>query len=590
VAGRFDTADDNLNDGGDVEAGSEREGVPHAVPSRRIGDYEIVASLGRGGAGEAFLALAAGPKGFRKLVVLKLLHPELEENLEVVDQFLDEARLAGRLNHPNIVPTLEVGLHEVQHFIAMAYLEGLPLGRVLAMLAQRGERIEPAIAARIAVELLDALAYAHSLRDFDGSPLHVVHRDVSPPNVFVCWDGSVKLLDFGIARAASRRASTDSGLIKGKFGYIAPEQASGEDVDRRADLWSAGVVLWEMLTGHRMFPARNDVGTLHALVAGVLTPVTKFAPDTPAGLVAVLDGVLQRDPDDRYRSADAMRDVLAAWLDEQPHAVTRDDVAAWLGDAFVGERERQQGLLRTCVGGARLGASATGSFHVAPKGPSSESRRISTLPPRPEPPRPKLALGPIAFALLAVAALVGIVVTSATRESASAVREERASEAGVRTTQLAVAPPVAPNAVDEAVAIAPPSPVETSPSELQPVVAPGSVRAVRRPTSESRGTEREGAGVESVEGAGLEDAEGAGLEGAVEEPTLEAATGWLTLDTTPWATVSLDGRVLGHTPLMRVELPAGQHDLLLENPERGIRRVYVVSVRAGETTARRLGL
>ncbi|MCA9615661.1 MAG: serine/threonine protein kinase, partial [Myxococcales bacterium] len=277
-----------------MEPSRERESVPHAVPPRRVGDYEIVASLGRGGAGEAFLALVAGSSGFRKLVVLKLLHPELEESLEVVDQFLDEARLAARLNHPNIVPTLEVGRHELQHYIAMAYLEGLPLGRVLAMLNQRGEKVPPEIAARVAVELLDALEYAHDLTDFDGTPLDIVHRDVSPPNVFVCWDGSVKLLDFGIARAASRRASTDSGLIKGKFGYIAPEQASGEGTDRRADLWSVGVVLWEMLTGHRLFPARNDVGTLHALVAGQITAVTVHAPETPEGLVEVLDHVLQR--------------------------------------------------------------------------------------------------------------------------------------------------------------------------------------------------------------------------------------------------------------------------------------------------------
>ncbi|MCB9633501.1 MAG: serine/threonine protein kinase [Sandaracinus sp.] len=586
-----------------MEPSRERESVPHAVPPRRVGDYEIVASLGRGGAGEAFLALVAGSSGFRKLVVLKLLHPELEESLEVVDQFLDEARLAARLNHPNIVPTLEVGRHELQHYIAMAYLEGLPLGRVLAMLNQRGEKVPPEIAARVAVELLDALEYAHDLKDFDGTPLDIVHRDVSPPNVFVCWDGSVKLLDFGIARAASRRASTDSGLIKGKFGYIAPEQASGEGTDRRADLWSVGVVLWEMLTGHRLFPARNDVGTLHALVAGQITAVTVHAPATPEGLVDVLDHVLQRDADDRYRTAAAMRDALEAWMDALPREVTRDDVAAWLGDAFVGERERQQGLLRQCIGGARLGATATGSFHVAPKGPSSESRRISTQPP-PEPEKPRLAWGPIAFAAAAVLALVGIVWGSARSDD---VPEERARpwRRGRSSMRLRVARSRR----------GPRSTRAKARTRNRPTRRPSKSPSRSRRRTEKPGRRRDAfVGVPFVASFGGEteprreardtepatrrrpEAGGPATERAEEETPVEpppepaVETGWLSLDTTPWAMVSLDGRLLGHTPLIRLALPAGEHELVLENPERSIRRVYVVRIPAGQTVRRRIAL
>jgi serine/threonine-protein kinase len=610
-----------------VEAVGERDSVPHAVPPRRVGGYEIVASLGRGGAGEAFLALTSGSSDFRKLVVLKLLHPELEESLEVVDQFLDEARLAARLSHPNIVPTLEVGRHESQHYIAMAYLEGMPLGRVLAMLSRRDERVSPEIAARIAVELLDALAYAHALRDFDGTALEVVHRDVSPPNVFVCWDGSVKLLDFGIARAASRRASTDSGLIKGKFGYIAPEQASGEGTDRRADLWSVGVVLWEMLTGRRLFPARNDVGTLHALVAGTITSVTTHAPDAPPALVGVLEHALQRDPDDRFVSAEQMRDAIAAWLDERPRAVTRDDVAAWLGDTFVGERERQQALLRQCIGGARLGASATGSFHVAPRGPSSESRKISTRPP-PEPEKPRLAWGPLGFALVSVLALVGIVWKSS--PEGPAVREaEGSASAGEATTNEARAPSAVVRDTGASRDAA-----STHVANAQAANAPSTRGSGSGTNASTTGASADATNQSATVGASIPNVANvseragpplatkastasananaviAGEVGArraptsASEPTVEASTsaetppapttdvpsdvGWLSLDATPWANVSLDGRSLGHTPLMRVELPAGEHELVLENPERGIRRVYVVRVRPGESVRRRI--
>ena len=646
-----------------MDAVGERDSVPHAVPPRRVGGYEIVASLGRGGAGEAFLALTTGSSAFRKLVVLKLLHPELEESLEVVDQFLDEARLAARLSHPNIVPTLEVGRHELQHYIAMAYLEGMPLGRVLAMLSRRDERVSPEIAARIAVELLDALAYAHALRDFDGTPLEVVHRDVSPPNVFVCWDGSVKLLDFGIARAASRRASTDSGLIKGKFGYIAPEQASGEGTDRRADLWSVGVVLWEMLTGHRLFPARNDVGTLHALVAGTITPVTTHAPDAPPALVAVLERVLQRDPDERYPSAEEMRDAITAWLDERPRAVTRDDVAAWLGDTFVGERERQQALLRQCIGGARLGASATGSFHVAPRGPSSESRKISTRPP-PEPEKPRLAWGPIGFALVAVLSLIGIVWRS-TREGpavqevgpegsvsvgasaptanatgTSADATNGAATNGAATNGAATNGAATNAATNGAATNAATNGAATNGAATNAATngaaTNGSVAANLNGSAVAAGMGTNGTGTNGTgtngtgtNGTGTNDTAasadtstanaahgtsartsavtGTGVarrstpsnatanvspSALAETPPAQveapAEVGWLSLDATPWATVSLDGRSLGHTPLMRVELPAGEHELVLENPERGIRRVYVVRVRPGESVRRRI--
>ncbi len=388
---------------------SESPNAPRLVERRRVGRYELVASFGRGGAGEVFLALAKRPGGFQKLVVVKMLHPHLEEDPRVVAMFLDEARLAAKLNHPNIVQTLEVGTDDQgHHFIAMAFLEGLPLHRILARFGQRDERMPADIAARIAIEVLDGLAHAHALRDIDGTALNIVHRDVSPANVFVTWDGSVRLLDFGIAKAARRKADTDSGVIKGKIGYIAPEQATGAGVDARADLWSVGVLLWEMVTGQRLFPNVNDVTTLGDLVNGPVRRLESIAPDVPGALAEIVDKALRRDIDERWDSALAMKSALEAWLRTSGQDVTRDDIAACIGDQFAGERGRQQEIVRFCVGATRLASTPSGSFAVR----DETSRKLATLPP-PEPTPVQPPRAPLMLAVAVCAALAAIVASAA---------------------------------------------------------------------------------------------------------------------------------------------------------------------------------
>ncbi len=410
----------------------EPEGDPldpiRPVERRRVGRYELVASLGRGGAGEVFLALSKGPGGVQKLVVVKMLHPHLQEDPRVVAMFLDEARLAAKLKHPNIVQTLQVGSDdEGRHFIAMTFLEGLPLHRILARFGQRDERMPPEIAVRIATEVLAGLAYAHELQEPDGTPLQIVHRDVSPANVFVTWDGSVKLLDFGIAKAARRRVDTDSGTIKGKFGYIAPEQASSDDVDARTDLWSVGVLLWEMLTGQRLFPRHNDVRTLRLLVEGDIPSLRHNAPTLPPPLASIVDKALERDRSQRWASAKAMKAALEEWLHTLEREVTRDDVAACIGDRFSGVRGRQQEIVRLCAGAPRLTSTPSGSFAVR----DETSRKLATLPPPQTPPvRPPRA--PLVLAAAVCAALGAIVGSAALDCGPSAERR--------------VAPPIPPTA------------------------------------------------------------------------------------------------------------------------------------------------
>jgi len=225
--------------------GSHPTGRPvEPVAITPFDDYLLIGALGRGGMAEVLLALQDGPGGFRKLVVIKRLLPHLADEPGVVEMFLDEARLAARLEHPHVVRTEKVGEADGRHFIAMEYLDGEPVSRILRETTRRGEPLPLPLAARVGADALDGLAYAHGASDYDGTALGVVHRDVSPQNLFVTYQGVTKLLDFGIAKAATQEGQTRTGFVKGRFGYLAPEQARGGDVDARADLFGMGVVLF----------------------------------------------------------------------------------------------------------------------------------------------------------------------------------------------------------------------------------------------------------------------------------------------------------------------------------------------------------
>jgi serine/threonine-protein kinase len=275
---------------------------------RTLGKYRFIASLGHGGMAEVFLAVAMGPAGFNKLQVIKRLRPNLADDPELCAMFLDEARLAARLNHKNVVQTNEVDRIDGQYFMAMEYLDGQPLHRVLGRARQLGRRVPMAAIARITAEALEGLQYAHDLCDYDGEPLSIVHRDVSPQNVFVTYDGQVKIVDFGIAKAARRAVDTDTGVIKGKLAYMAPEQAfsPSDEIDRRADVFSVGVMLWEMLAERRLW---HDLGDPQILAALVRDPprLDSVQPDVAPALSRLCERALAHDREHRHASAAALR-------------------------------------------------------------------------------------------------------------------------------------------------------------------------------------------------------------------------------------------------------------------------------------------
>ena len=306
-----------------------------------LGRYIVLAELGRGGMAEVYLALSRGPNGFNKLVVLKLLRTHLAEDNEFLRMFLDEARLAARLNHANIVQTYEVGVEGGRHCIVMEYLEGRTYAEVEA--ATRPEPIALSLGVRVLADTLAALHHAHELCDVDGRPLGLVHRDVSPHNILVTYDGQVKLLDFGIAKAADDGARTKTGVFKGKLRYTAPERFAGEDSDRRSDIFSVGVMLWQLLTRRRLWSGLNELAVMQHLAsrAPIASP-RSVNPDVPERLDEICIQALAASPADRFATAAEMQDALEEFLAGESVGTTNRALAKFMGDVFGETRQRFQ--------------------------------------------------------------------------------------------------------------------------------------------------------------------------------------------------------------------------------------------------------
>lgn len=297
---------------------------------------------------DVYLAVAKGLARFNKLVVVKCLRKRWleDEGLgegrgdqnEFVEMFLEEAQLAARLNHPNIVQTNEVGEESGDFYIAMEYLEGQPLNRIIARAARKERELPLQFVMLLLCETLAGLHHAHELKDYDGKPLDVVHRDASPHNIFITYEGQAKVVDFGIAKATTRSFETRTGVLKGKIHYMAPEQARCSDLDRRADLFTIGVVLWELVAKKRMWATMGDIQILQKLVTEPVPSLTEVVPDVDPTLAAIIAKATSLDPADRYATADEMRRELAQWSKAQLPAVTSSEIGAYVADLFADKR------------------------------------------------------------------------------------------------------------------------------------------------------------------------------------------------------------------------------------------------------------
>jgi serine/threonine-protein kinase len=373
-----------------------------ADPPATLGSYTVLTKLAQGGMATVYVGSKQGVAGFERLVAIKCCLPHLRDDEDFVTMFLDEARLAARIHHPNVVPTLDVG-HDDVLYLVMDYVEGDTLVALLKRAAQHRIVLPVEIAIRVVIDALTGLHAAHELCGSDGQPLNLVHRDVSPQNILVGADGISRITDFGIAFAISRSTMTRDGKLKGKFSYMAPEQLTSQEATRRIDIFAAGIVLWEALTCRPLFRRNQDAATLHAVLQADVPAPSSIVATVPPALDAVVLKALNRNADERYQTAAEFADALEQLPIER--ATTRA-VAAYVEAALGTVLASRRALIREASANAEpaFGIDSARSdvreklIDIAPDAPvpsSIQSKSGSTGRPEtstePRPPAPSQA-------------------------------------------------------------------------------------------------------------------------------------------------------------------------------------------------------
>ena len=557
----------------------------------RIGRYEIFYRLGRGGMATVYLGRLLGAAGFERWVAVKQIHEHLSDKAKFREMFLDEARVAAQLSHPNLVQVTDVGLEGGRPYLVMEFVNGETLGHLILKAYRTGRLVPLDIAVRIVANVCEGLHHAHELRDDQGQPRELVHRDVSPHNVLISYDGVVKVTDFGIVKAAGRSTHTRAGVIKGKPQYMAPEQILARPIDRRADIFALGIVLYETTLMRRLFKDVSDYAGLRRIVSGDVPKPRTIQPDYPDTLEAIVLKALHVKPEARYQTARELQADLERYLIDTGRAVGTAEVSETMRELF-GDRiqgrvellawatsarseELQKDRVQLDVTPSDVADSLPGHDTAEQEaqavargaGLSSASRWTS-----------------MAVLMLALVTAVGAgfwVARSATTESGETVaalvapRDEAGVDRAPRTDdgQGGEAQPIPlPASTDAAPGPRSPS-ADATPPELVWNDQPDAGASVS-----SQPDEHGDAGGESPIGIRTGKAPPRRLTPAPGPP------GTLSVMADPWCEVYIGGRRLGRTPLMRVSVPSGRHVVLfLPRGERpGIRRT--IRVRPGEHT------
>lgn len=280
-------------------------------------------------------------KSAEKVVALKVVKPELSADADFVDMFLDEAKIIAQLAHPNIAETLEIGVSEGHRFIAMELLLGRTLADVWEVRALERQPLPLNLAAWIAARVADALHYAHEFKSADGEPLHIIHRDVNPTNIILTYEGKVKLIDFGLVKAIGRLTRSAEGVVKGKVPYLSPEQATGASIDRRTDIYTLGITLWEMTTGKRLFKREDDVSTIKAIQKAEVPDPRKDDASYPDDLWKIVQKALAVNLDDRYSTAGELASSLDSFLKHRDASDQGPELVRFMADLFPGQQDKQ---------------------------------------------------------------------------------------------------------------------------------------------------------------------------------------------------------------------------------------------------------
>jgi serine/threonine protein kinase len=452
----------------------------HARPHERIGDYRVVTELARGGMGKVYLARRCGQAGFERLFAIKVMNQQLSGDPSATLMLLDEAHIASRVHHPNVVSVLDIGRHEHGYYLVMDYVEGCSLQQLLA---RSPARRPPRLIVPVLIEALRGLHAVHGLCNADGEPYKVVHRDVSPHNLLLGIDGACRVTDFGIAKARERFTDTQSGVFKGKLSYVAPEQLGlGGKIDRRADVWAAGVTLYVALTGEFPFEGKSPVAIARSIASQPIARPSQVGLRPPAVLDEVVMRALSREPDQRYPDAQAFADALQSVAISEDMLGTPAEVAAWVEascGAELAERRRALALHTRPDSGAFPShrprpAMPLGS--VPPLAPAvSESSR--SLRVRRSRRRSRLVPG---LVMGAVAIVAGVVLGLRDRQPPpTEVAPE--GDLALQTIELVLDPPAVPAAAAPRaapVSLAPPVRVEAPRPIASPIERPAPGRAL----------------------------------------------------------------------------------------------------------------
>jgi hypothetical protein len=617
----------------------DKYSLARAFEGRTFGAYRIARAIATGGMATVFLARRTGPGRFAQTAALKVIHPHLAQEREFVEMFLEEARIASSINHPNVCRVLDFGQAEGTFYLAMEYVRGETWATSLERLSSlRESRVRlHALSTYVIAQACEGLHAVHEAVDPSGIPLEIVHRDISPQNLFIAYDGSVRVLDFGIASAGAsdRSAGSTTQVIKGRYAYMAPEQARGTDVDRRADIWSLGVCLREALSGERLFARDTQVATILAVTKEPLPPWPKHV---PLLLQEVCNGALVHDPGERYANTREFGTALSRFTASEAEPAGGAELGRWMRALFPEQIAQKRAELRELAGGED--PYTTGSFtsvipRSAPQVPPIPAELRQT-PPQGNRVRERLGhLGGwlAAGALSLGAAYLAFRITPQLMGSGAAapagVQAEvhakvvpgpaSSAAAGASNTQPGNLPATAatpafaeePEHADEAVVEAEPAQAAPGTSDLGAANAEQPAPTVAEDPAEARehrhrhhrhrrsAEEREEASAPAAgESAGNDTtrrrSSSSGSEATRDTPAVatsspkSSAPGTLLVGATSgWAEVVLDGRELGTTPF-RVELPAGVHRLDVRFFGTGTPQPMRVEVKPGETTKLRL--
>jgi eukaryotic-like serine/threonine-protein kinase len=538
-------------------------------PVSQIGKYELLRKIAIGGMAEVFLAKAAGPMGFEKTLVVKRILPHLADDPKFVEMFLTEAKLAAQLNHPNVVQIFDFGEAEGAHFLAMEYVDGPNLRALVRRAQEVGKPLDPPVAAKIVSLACEGLAYAHEFEDpLTGQPLGLVHRDVSPDNILVSRTGAVKVVDFGIAKAANKSHQTRTGVLKGKLAYMPPEQLRQLGLDLRVDVFALGMVLYELLTGARPFDAVDEIAIMQAIIHEPFIPVTERRPDTPPALREAIDKAIEKDAGKRYHSCREMQADLERYIVSTGNPVAGYQLAQ-LVNALAPESAANQPspvasprTVKTPISQGNL--LATPLPRAAPDVPPPREAPEPAPPPRPlsrlgpprgtdphlrpppqvqrggQPTNPRALIGAGAGALLLGTLIFAL--------------------AGRSPAPVAVIPPSPPPSPAPAAPVAPPP---EQPGASEPPPKPQGPLAQPLP-KQPKATQK----AKAV------------------NPLLAS----LVVESVPVGTVRVNGRVYGKSPATMHNLPPGDVKIEVFDPQAAFSRTETGTLVAGQTLTRKLVL